>query len=100
MRGLRLMLDYLKSQRLLREQEVAHTIIVFGGTRIPEPAAARRGVKAAVRALESPPHDTGCVTGSILCGASWPRASTTRSRANSAGSSAIAATSRSAAASW
>jgi uncharacterized protein (TIGR00730 family) len=59
MRGLRLMLDYLKPQTLLREQDVAHTIVVFGGTRIPESDAARRGVDAAARALEARPQDDG-----------------------------------------
>jgi uncharacterized protein (TIGR00730 family) len=59
MRGLRLMLDYLKPQTLLREQDVAHTVVVFGGTRIPEPEAARRGVEAAARALEERPNDEG-----------------------------------------
>ena len=57
MRGLRLLLDYLKPQTLLREQNVAHTIVVFGGTRIPEPEAARRGVAAAAHALETRPDD-------------------------------------------
>ena len=57
MRGLRLMLDYHKPQTLLHEQNVAHTIVVFGGTRIPEPEAARRGVVAAARALEECPDD-------------------------------------------
>jgi uncharacterized protein (TIGR00730 family) len=57
MRGLRLMLDYLKPQTLLLEQDVAHTIVVFGGTRIPEPEAARRGVAAAARALAIRPDD-------------------------------------------
>ncbi len=59
MRGLRLMLDYLKPQTLLREGNVAHTIVVFGGTRIPEPGAARRGVEAAAGALEDRPDDDG-----------------------------------------
>ena len=57
MRGLRLMLDYLKPQTLLREQNVAHTIVVFGGTRIPEPEAARRGVVSAAQALDERPDD-------------------------------------------
>ena len=57
MRGLRLMLDYLKPQTLRREQDVAHTIVVFGGTRIPEPEAARRGVEAATEVLEDRPED-------------------------------------------
>src|SRR5271167_5188422 len=42
MRGIRLMLDYLKPQTLLAEHDVAHTIVVFGSTRIPEPAVAQR----------------------------------------------------------
>jgi uncharacterized protein (TIGR00730 family) len=57
MRGLRLMLDYLKPQMLLREQDVAHTIVVFGGTRIPEPESARRAVAAASEAVDEQPND-------------------------------------------
>jgi uncharacterized protein (TIGR00730 family) len=57
MRGVRLLLDYLKPQTLLREQDVAHTIVVFGGTRIPEPEAARRAVETAAAALEDRPDD-------------------------------------------
>ncbi|PFG64332.1 hypothetical protein AXZ77_2969 [Thioclava sp. ES.031] len=41
MRGPRLQLDYQKAETLLREQGIAHSIVVFGGTRIPEPQAAR-----------------------------------------------------------
>ena len=41
-RGVRLQLDYLKAELLLREHGVAHTIVVFGGTRVAEPRAARR----------------------------------------------------------
>ena len=51
MRGIRLLLDYLKPQTLLNEQDVAHTIVVFGSTRIPEPMAARRDVDAVTGAL-------------------------------------------------
>jgi uncharacterized protein (TIGR00730 family) len=46
MRGIRLMLDYLKPQTLLAEHDVAHTIVVFGSTRILEPSAARRDCEA------------------------------------------------------
>ena len=42
LRGVRLELDYLKPELLLRQQGVAQTIVVFGGTRIPEPAEAGR----------------------------------------------------------
>ncbi len=44
-RGVRLQLDYLKTESLLRAHDVAHTIVVFGGTRIVEPQAARRAVQ-------------------------------------------------------
>jgi uncharacterized protein (TIGR00730 family) len=57
MRGLRLMLDYLKPQTLLVEHDVAHTIVVFGSTRIAEPAAARRAVAALCDALAARPGD-------------------------------------------
>src|SRR5260370_11670846 len=57
MRGIRLMLDYHKPQTLLTEQSVAHTIVVFGSTRIPEPAAARRDVEAVSALLAERPHD-------------------------------------------
>ena len=43
-RGLRLQLDYLKPQLLLDRHDIRQTIVVFGGTRIHEPAAARRKV--------------------------------------------------------
>jgi hypothetical protein len=48
-RGVRLQLDYLKAEMLLEQHGIHQTIVVFGSTRIPEPAAARRKV-AAVRA--------------------------------------------------
>jgi hypothetical protein len=43
-RGLRLQVDYLKTELLLQEHGIAHTIVVFGSTRIPEPKAAQRRV--------------------------------------------------------
>jgi uncharacterized protein (TIGR00730 family) len=50
-RGVRLQMDYLKTQLLLREHRIEHTIVVFGSTRICEPAAARRTVEALRSAL-------------------------------------------------
>jgi uncharacterized protein (TIGR00730 family) len=41
-RGLRLHLDFQKADELLEEQGIAHTIVVFGSTRVPEPGAAAR----------------------------------------------------------
>jgi uncharacterized protein (TIGR00730 family) len=55
MRGPRLQLDYLKPELLLEEHGVAHTIVVFGSTRIPEPAAARRNVEALRALLDTDP---------------------------------------------
>src|SRR6266567_53474 len=45
-RGPRLQIEYLKPELILREQGIEHTIVVFGSTRIPEPAAARRKLEA------------------------------------------------------
>jgi uncharacterized protein (TIGR00730 family) len=57
MRGVRLMLDYLKPQTLLNEHDVAHTIVVFGGTRIPEPAVAQRAAAELAAAAAAKPRD-------------------------------------------
>src|SRR3954452_19392537 len=51
MRGVRLMLDYLKPQTLLNEHDVAHTVVVLGSTRIPEPAVATRAAAELTNAL-------------------------------------------------
>src|ERR1700731_779332 len=56
MRGVRLMLDYLKPQTLLNEHDVAHTIVVFGSTRIPEPAVASRAAAELAAALAARPN--------------------------------------------
>jgi uncharacterized protein (TIGR00730 family) len=45
LRGVRLELDYLKPELRLREHQIERTIVVFGSTRICEPAAARRMVQ-------------------------------------------------------
>lgn len=45
-RGLRLQLDYLKPELLLAQHGIDHTVVVFGSTRIVEPAAAQRSVAA------------------------------------------------------
>jgi uncharacterized protein (TIGR00730 family) len=50
-RGVRLQTDYLKAESLLEQHHVAHTIVVFGSTRIPEPQAARRQVEACAKAV-------------------------------------------------
>lgn len=56
-RGLRLQIEYLKADTLLREHGVAHAIVVFGSTRIEEPQVAERRLREAVLALERSPAD-------------------------------------------
>jgi uncharacterized protein (TIGR00730 family) len=56
-RGVRLQLDYLKPELLLEEHEIRQTIVVFGSTRICEPAAARRKVEALRASLAADPSN-------------------------------------------
>ncbi len=56
-RGLRLQLDYGKPELLLEQHGIHHTVVVFGGTRVVEPAAARRQVEALQKALRQRPDD-------------------------------------------
>ncbi len=56
-RGVRLQIDYLKTESLLKQHDVAHTIVVFGSTRIPEPRAARRETEACTKAIAANPGD-------------------------------------------
>ncbi|SDH70348.1 LOG family protein [Alloyangia pacifica] len=58
MRGLRLMLDYQKPEALLQAHGIAHSIVVFGATRIPEPARAAAELAACEAALARDPDDT------------------------------------------
>jgi uncharacterized protein (TIGR00730 family) len=55
-RGVRLQVDYLKAELLLREYGIEHTIAVFGGTRIVEEAEARRRLTEAAAAAERDPE--------------------------------------------
>jgi uncharacterized protein (TIGR00730 family) len=56
-RGLRLQLEYLKAETVLRAHNVGHTVVVFGGTRIHEPQAAARRLQEAAAALSADPVD-------------------------------------------
>lgn len=56
-RGVRLQLDYAKAEQLLEGHGIAHTIVVFGSTRIEPPAAARRTVNDCAAALAACPDD-------------------------------------------
>jgi predicted Rossmann-fold nucleotide-binding protein len=57
-RGVRLQLEYLKPETLLAEHAVRDTVVVYGSTRIAEPAEARRCVEALCLALETDPRNT------------------------------------------
>jgi uncharacterized protein (TIGR00730 family) len=54
-RGVRLQIDYLKPELLLEEHGIHQTIVVFGSTRICEPAAAGRKVDALRASLAADP---------------------------------------------
>lgn len=56
-RGPRLEIEYLKADTILAEQHIDHTIVVFGSTRISEPAAARRNVEALRGAVRADPDN-------------------------------------------
>lgn len=56
-RGPRLELDYLKPEQHFREQGIEQTIVVFGGTRIPDPAEARRILEMRRQALDEDPEN-------------------------------------------
>lgn len=58
-RAVRLQIDYLKAEMLLEKQGIEHTIVVFGSTRIREPASARRRVDELREALKKRPEDEG-----------------------------------------
>ncbi len=57
-RGIRLQLDYLKPDKLLKKNGVEHTIVVYGSTRIIEPAAAEKKVEQLRDALTARPGDS------------------------------------------
>lgn len=56
-RGIRLHVDYLKAEMHLRQAGVRHTIVVFGSTRLCEPAAARRRLDEARALAAAAPED-------------------------------------------
>ena len=56
-RGLRLQLEYLKAETLLRQHDIANPIVVFGSTRIDERPASERRLAAINRQLALTPDD-------------------------------------------
>lgn len=57
LRPVRLQMELLKPEMLLDEQNVDSTIVVFGGTKIIEPAAARQATQRAEAAAADAPND-------------------------------------------
>jgi uncharacterized protein (TIGR00730 family) len=55
LRGERLQLDYLKPELLLQAAGIKHAIVVFGSTRLDEPAAAQRRLALAREAASQAP---------------------------------------------
>lgn len=58
LRATRLELEYLKVELELRRQKIEKTIVLFGGTRIVEPAAAARSVAELEAALQRDPENS------------------------------------------
>lgn len=56
-RGPRLQLDFLKTELGLAAQGIGHTIVVFGGTRIPAPPVAQQALDASRQARDLAPDD-------------------------------------------
>lgn len=55
LRGVRLLIEYLKPELVMAEHGIQHTVVVFGGTRICERAAAERKVAMLREALAADP---------------------------------------------
>lgn len=56
-RGVRLQLDYLKTELNLRRYGIEQTIVVFGSARIPDPVIAKQRVDDLLEAQEKSPDD-------------------------------------------
>jgi len=54
-RGVRLQIDYQKAELLLEQHDIRHTIVVFGSTRIAEPAATQLKADSLREKLQSDP---------------------------------------------
>ncbi len=75
-RGVRLELEYFKAEAALRAEGIAHAIVVFGSSRIPEPAAALRALEAARAAAAAAPGDRAGlralrVAERMVCASRW-----------------------------
>ncbi len=57
-RGVRLQIDYQKAELHMHRHGIVNTVVVFGSTRIREPAAARREVERLRAAVNARPEDS------------------------------------------
>ncbi len=57
--GVRLQLDYWKTEESLQRHTIHHTIVVYGSTRIPAPSVARQRIRHARRLLRENCDETG-----------------------------------------
>ena len=55
--GVRLQLDFWKTEEILRRHAIEHTVVVYGSTRVVEPHAAQARLSAANRILATDPHN-------------------------------------------
>jgi len=60
-RGVRLQLDFLKTELNLQRQGIEQTIVVFGSARIPDPVVAQQYVDALRDSMQATPGDTALV---------------------------------------
>lgn len=67
LRGVRLQLDFLKTEYGLRKHDIRHTIVVFGSTRIPKPFEAQRRADEALARLAEDPENTQLQRGQKNC---------------------------------
>jgi uncharacterized protein (TIGR00730 family) len=56
-RGVRLQIDYEKTEQLLKQRDIEHTVVVFGSTRIHESAVMELKVKDLRQKLETDPDN-------------------------------------------
>ena len=85
MRGVRLQIEYLKPETLLAEHAIRDTVVVYGSTRILEPAAARRSVEGLRQQLETDPGNPVLIRKLAVAERIVARATTMTSRESSDG---------------
>jgi len=59
LRGVRLQLELMKPELVQRDLGICSTVVIFGSTRIPEPAAAQAALVEAEQAAAQAPEDAG-----------------------------------------